>query len=104
MTKITNPPRFIIDKDNARLTLIDNEGVDDYYFLDDPEDVEKLVDLVNSIINPKCTVRLCLHCKYCFRDDNYGVCCVNKKSVHQTNYWDLPVESINECEYFEQEW
>ena len=47
-------------------------------------------------------VILCYHCKYCFRDDWYGVCCENKKSKHYTRNWDLPVKIIHDCEYFEE--
>ena len=46
---------------------------------------------------------LCYHCKFCFRDDYYGICCENKKSEHYTNDWDLPVDVIEDCEYFEED-
>ena len=46
---------------------------------------------------------MCYHCKYCFRDDWYGVCCNHTKSEHFTRSWDLPVDFIEDCEYFEEE-
>lgn len=44
----------------------------------------------------------CFYCKYCFRDDNYGVCCENRNSEYFTPHWDLHWENIIDCEYFER--
>lgn len=43
----------------------------------------------------------CFYCKYCFRDDNYGVCCQNKYCPYYCRDWSLDWENIKDCEYFE---
>lgn len=42
---------------------------------------------------------ICYTCKYCFRDDWYGVCCENEDCPHYTRYWELELQT--ECEYYE---
>lgn len=43
---------------------------------------------------------LCFHCWHCFRDDNFGVCCICEESEHYTRNWDLDYKNITECEDF----
>ena len=42
-----------------------------------------------------------MYCNYCFRDDNYGVCCECSESKYCTLLWDLHWENIDDCEFFE---
>ena len=71
--------------------------------------LDEVVDLLNGLTEFKNKTFtqfkpiLCYHCKYCFRDDWYGVCCENKNCEHYTSKWDLPIEKIKNCEYFEEE-
>ena len=46
---INNPLRFILDTASSRPMIVDLEGVDDYWFLDDLEEIEDLVKLLNEL-------------------------------------------------------
>lgn len=40
--------RFEVGKGDKGLLIYDNEGVDDYYFVNDREELQKLCDLINN--------------------------------------------------------
>ena len=63
---IKNPARYELCTGDSRPVIVDTEGIDDYWFLDDMEEVEQLVLLLNHYettikilrkvvaTNPKC--------------------------------------------------
>lgn len=70
--------------------------------------LSEVIALLNSLVDGNRELRQshnkseCFYCKYCFRDDNYGVCCENRNSEYFTPHWDLHWENIIDCEYFER--
>ena len=45
----TNYKRFESGEGDKGILIYDNTGVDDYYFLNDPEELEKFINLINHI-------------------------------------------------------
>lgn len=41
--------RFEYGKGDKGLLIYDNTGVDDYYFINDPQEMKEFIDLINSI-------------------------------------------------------
>ena len=61
---MTNRKRFESGEGTKGPLIYDNTGVDDYYFINDPEERTKFIDLINSIEDDWKSLYDCLEEKY----------------------------------------